>query len=244
VNISTAEGLSSNQAACVTEDQFGRIYIGTGRGVNRLDTQTGRVKLFTSSDGLAENYITICRRDKSGALWFGFNNGLSRFVPEADPQTAPPPIFISDVIVNGTTFKKLSELGDAEVENLALGPDQRQIQINFFALGFSTGETLRYQYKLDNADWSGATAQRTVNLNLSPGTYRFLVRAVSADGVSSQSPAVVSFSIARPVWQRWWFLSLVVLAVGAIWSKQLAELPCTKRRDPQRRDTRRRGLAQ
>jgi signal transduction histidine kinase/ligand-binding sensor domain-containing protein len=216
VSVSTAEGLSSNQITCITEDKFGRIYVGTGRGVNRLDTQTGRVKLFTTADGLPENLVNVCKRDQSGALWFGFNHGISRFIPEADAPPVPPPIFISDVIVNGTNFRKLSELGNAVVENLALASDQRQIQINFFALGFSTGETLRYQYKLDNTDWSELSAQRTVNLSLSPGSYRFLVRAVNAEGVSSQVAAVVSFAIARPVWQRWWFLSLVALMVGGI----------------------------
>src|SRR6185436_2416723 len=127
VSVSTAEGLSSNQVTCITEDKFGRIYVGTGRGVNRLDAQTGRVKLFTTADGLPENLVNVCKRDRSGALWFGFNHGISRFIPEADAPPAPPPIFISDVIVNGTNFKKLSELGNAAVENLALASDQRQI---------------------------------------------------------------------------------------------------------------------
>jgi signal transduction histidine kinase/streptogramin lyase len=227
-NLSTTEGLSSNMTSCVTEDQFGRIYIGTGRGVNRMDPQTGRVKVFTIADGLVENYVHLCKADNHGALWFGFLNGLSRFVPERDEQASPPPIYISDVIVNGSAFKKLSELGDAAVENLDLTSEQRQIQINFFALGFSTGETLRYQYKLDNTDWSSLIALRTVNLNLSPGTHRFLVRAVNAEGVSSSKPAVVSLSIARPVWQRWWFLTLAVLTgtiiAYALYRYRLAQL--------------------
>ena len=214
-NISTTEGLSSNNTTCVTEDNFGRIYVGTGRGVNRLDRETGRVKAFTTADGLVENYVHLCERAKNGALWFGFLHGVSLFVPEPDLQTAPPPIFISDVIVNGRAFRKLSELGNPVVENLDLASDQRQIQVNFFALGFSTGETLRYQYKLDDTDWSSLSALRTVNLNLAPGAHRFLVRAVNAEGLSSVDPAVVSLSIARPVWQRWWFLLLAVLAIIA-----------------------------
>src|SRR5262249_845040 len=32
-----SEGLSSNQVNCITEDQWGRLYFGTGRGVDRLD---------------------------------------------------------------------------------------------------------------------------------------------------------------------------------------------------------------
>jgi signal transduction histidine kinase/ligand-binding sensor domain-containing protein len=215
-NLTTQNGLSSNQATCVTEDDFGRIYIGTGRGVNRLDLQTDRIKVFTKADGLPENIITQCRRDQSGALWFGTSNGLARYTPVADEQSKAPPIFLSDLRVNGESIKKVSELGETAIENLDFAADQRQIQIDFFALGFSTGESLRYQYKLEDndADWSEPTALRTVSLNLSAGKYRFLVRAVNAEGLTSEKAAAVAFQIARPVWQRWWFLILSALLIG------------------------------
>lgn len=216
--LTTRDGLSSNHAACVTEDNFGRIYIGTGRGVNRLDLQNQRIKLFTKTDGLPANLIRVCERDAKGAMWFGSATGLARYVPSAEESTQPPPIFIAELKANGVTAKKLSELGETEVANLELASDQRRIEIDFFALGFLTGETLRYQYKLDGAgnDWSEPTTQRTITLNLSPGAYRFLVRAVNADGVASQNPAIVSFTIARPFWQRWWVIVLFLIAISLI----------------------------
>jgi signal transduction histidine kinase len=64
-------------------------------------------------------------------------------------------------------------------------------------------------------DWGEPTEQRTVILaNLSPGPYRFLVRAVNANGTVSETPASISFRILPPIWQRWWFLALVVLAIA------------------------------
>jgi ligand-binding sensor domain-containing protein len=72
VNLSTAEGLSSNQITCITEDKFGRIYLGTGRGVDRLDTQTGRIKLFTSADGLPENLAPSASGIKAERYGLGF----------------------------------------------------------------------------------------------------------------------------------------------------------------------------
>jgi ligand-binding sensor domain-containing protein/signal transduction histidine kinase len=217
-HLTTREGLSSNQATCTTEDNFGRIYISTGRGVNRLDLQTGRIKVFTKADGLPENIVTQCKRDASGALWFGTYNGLVRYVPVADEQSKSPPVFLSNLRVNGESIKKLSELGETSVANLDFASDQRQIQIDFFALGFGTGEALRYQYKLEgiDADWSEPSAQRTINLNLSSGKYQFLVRAVNADGLTSERPASISFTIARPVWQRWWFLVLLAFLIAAL----------------------------
>jgi signal transduction histidine kinase len=81
------------------------------------------------------------------------------------------------------------------------------------------GEVLRYQFKLEGAgnDWGPPTDQRTVTYaNLKPGNYRFLVRAVNADGGSSAEPAAVTFRIVPPVWQRWWFISLLVLLLAAL----------------------------
>ena len=227
-NITVAEGLSSNAATCFTEDNFGRIYVGTGHGISRIEPTTGRIKLYSQADGLPYSAVRTCGRDAEGNLWFAQKFNLARLTPEADEKSVPPPIFIADLQINGETVRKLSELGETAVENLDLNPEQRRIQIGFFALGFSTGETLRYQYRFDNSDWSEPSAQRTINLNLAPGSYDFQVRAVNSEGLTSENPARVAFSIARPVWQRWWFLLFAALffsgVIYAIYSYRLKRL--------------------
>ena len=90
--------------------------------------------------------------------------------------------------------------------------------MNSRRFGSGTGERLRYQYRLDGSDedWGPLTERRGVTYaSLSPGLYRFLVRAVNADGVSSPQPAVVTFTVLPPVWLRWWFLTLSAVAVAA-----------------------------
>jgi ligand-binding sensor domain-containing protein/two-component sensor histidine kinase len=214
----TAEGLTSNQVSCVTEDYWGRIYIGTGRGLDQLDLATGHIKHYTIADGLGNNFVNVAYRDRTGALWFGTLQGLSRLMPEPDRPQQPPPILIAGVRVAGVS-QPISELGETQLSGLELGPNRNQIQIDFFGLRFEMGEALRYQFLLEGADldWSAPTAQRTVNYpNLSPGRYRFLVRAVSADGATSQAPAIVAFKILPPIWQRWWLLTLVALLVGLL----------------------------
>lgn len=215
-SLNVGNGLSSNQANCITEDNFGRIYVGTARGINRIEPETGRIKLYTQADGLPGSSIGRCARDAEGNLWFSQKFTLARLTVQEDEKSVPPPVFIGDFRVNGVSIKKFSELGEASVENLDFISEQRQIQVDFFALGFSTGETLRYQYKLDNADWSEPSALRTLNFNLAPGSYNFSVRAVNAEGVASARPARVSFSIARPLWQRWWILLFAAIVVSII----------------------------
>ena len=107
------------------------------------------------------------------------------------------PILISGLRVNGESHH-ISELGETEISKIVLGPDQNQVQIDFSGLDFGTRQELRYQYKLEGADrdWSVQTDVRTVNYaSLRSGNYRFLVRAVTAEGVFSPTPATVAFSI-------------------------------------------------
>lgn len=214
--ISVSEGLSSNQANCITEDDSGRVYVGTARGINRFDPESGRIRLFTQADGLPGGNINRCARDTNGSVWFAQKFTIARLNPRDAKASPPPPIFIAGLRVNGETVRHLSELGETVIKDLYLDTDQRQLQIDFFSLAFAAGESLKYQHRFGNSDWSEPLAQRNVNLNLTAGSYDFQVRAISSDGVVSEAPATITFSIARPVWQRWWFLLLTALIVGGV----------------------------
>ncbi len=213
VSLSTAEGLSSNQANCLTEDDFGRVYIGTGRGIDRLDTASGRIKSFTQADGLPGSVVQFCRRAPDGALWFVSRNALVKLVPQTETALKPPPVFIGGINVGGNA-RTISELGAKRIENLDLSADEHQIRFDFFALGFNAGDRIRYQYKLNNEDWHEPEDAKSVNFNLSPGDYQFAVRAVNADNAASDEPATVAFKIAAPLWRQWWFLTLAGLLLA------------------------------
>lgn len=210
---SPANGLTSPATASVVEDTYGRIYVGTWRGVDRLNPDTGQVENFTAVDGLPGSFVETSYRDRHGNLWFAANHGLARFVPEPVRQRKPPNILITGLRVDGVP-QTVSILGETAIPNLELGSNQRQVSVDFLGLGASLGEKLKYEYRLGNSDWTPA-AERTVNFaNLSPGAYRFEVRAVTADRLVSTAPATLSFRIAAPIWQRAWFVGLLALAVG------------------------------
>lgn len=216
VSYTTSQGLSSNNTEVITEDGLGHIYVGGGRGLDRIDPSTGRVKHFTVADGLAPGSFLAALRDRHGVLWFGMSNGLARLAPVTETPPAPPPVVISGVRVSGVP-QFVSALGEQETVLPDVAPGRNQLQIDFLALGFAPGEVLRYQYRLDGAgaDWSELGEQRTVTYaGLGPGRYRFNVRAVNSDGIASDHPAVITFTVLRPVWLRWWFLTLSAIAVG------------------------------
>ncbi len=101
INYSTEQGLSSNVTTAITDDLYGRIYVGTGRGVDQITAATGRIKHFTTADGLANGEIISATRDRTGRLWFAARQGLSHFLPEREHSSAPPPILINRLLIAG-----------------------------------------------------------------------------------------------------------------------------------------------
>jgi signal transduction histidine kinase len=216
ITYTTRDGLASNQVNCVTQDNPGHIYVGTGRGLDRLEPMTGRIKHYTMGDGLANNFVNVSFRDREGALWFGTLQGLSRLIAQQPSAGPAPPVFIGALRVAGTP-QSIDDLGQREVSGLEFGSTQSQVQIDYFGIAF--GDALRYRYQLEGASGnsSQATDQRSITFaNLAPGAYRFRVDALTSEGVVSASPAIVSFRILPPVWQRWWFLTAATTLSGLL----------------------------
>jgi len=215
IAFTTDQGLLSNNARTITEDRAGNIYVGTVRGVDQISPDLAHVKHYSINDGLAGDFVVDSHCDHDGNLWFATTNGLSRLSPRAGEKDPPPNILLGGLRIAGEK-QAISELGDAEISRGDLSPTQNNFQIDFFGLDLHAGETLRYQFMLEGADkdWSAPTEQRTVTYaNLRPGAYRFLVRAINSDGLTSLRPAILSFTILPPIWLRWWFLALATLVV-------------------------------
>jgi ligand-binding sensor domain-containing protein/two-component sensor histidine kinase len=231
VTYNTTQGLSSDYIAGITEDRWGRVYVETGRGIDRFEPQAagpGRIKHYTTADGVAAGELELAFRDRQGALWFSTSLGVSQFMPAQDRPRVPPPVLVTGLSIAGVPHP-ISDLGESAISGLRLY--QNSLRIDFVGLGFSPGESLRYQYKLDGADsdWTAPSDQRAVvYASLSAGSYRFLVRAVASDGAVSPQPASVAFTILPPVWRTWWFILSCALVVSlilyALYRYRLAQL--------------------
>ncbi|MBA3769146.1 MAG: hypothetical protein H0X08_01350 [Blastocatellia bacterium] len=211
---SLAEGLSTPGAICVTEDEFGRIYACTARGLDRLNPDSGQIEHFTTADGLPNSFPQFAHRDSKNALWFATTDGLARFQPEPERNRQPPNVLITGLRIGGVA-QSISVLGETKIPALELASDERQVSVDFVGLGATLGEKLKYEYRLNEASEWTQTTERTVNFaNLSAGNYELEVRAQTADRIYSLVPATLSIRIDAPLWQRWWFIAASLLLTG------------------------------
>ena len=211
----TASALSSISVRCMVEDLLGRLYVGTPRGVDRIEPESGRVRHYTIGNGLAGGTPNSMVRDRNGRIWVGTSLGLSRMVPSLDQPVPSPRIYITGLSVNGEP-RSVAQAGVERIAGLRLEPSQTRLRIDFVGVGGPSGELLQYQYKLEGVDsaWSAPAIQRAMSYErLTPGHFRFVVRPVLAGAAVESATAEVSFELPPPVWRRSWFLTLAIAAL-------------------------------
>ncbi len=217
-NLDSSKGLSSGTVWSIAADSAGFIYLGTGRGLNRLDPDLRRITHFTTSDGLAGETVHFCDRLRDGRVWLATSGGVCRFSPDhEDTQGPPPPIYIKRIQVEGEEVD-LHGGEPARIGQIVVPPDRNFLSVEFVGLYFRGDHPLRYEYRLEGGmeDWSPPTEQRSMQYaRLAPGRYRLFARAVAPDGSRSSVPAEISFEVLRPFWQQAWFLALGALLLGS-----------------------------
>ncbi len=224
-------GLPTDQLFSIIGDDLGALWIGTNRGMFRLELQQlesvlagtldqATPMLFNSDDGMRSDESNrdsgpLSWKSRDGNLWFATTDGVVRIDPRniSRDQSPPPPMIVS-VVVDGERI-------DHEAQN-HLATRTRRIDVGFAAVNFSSPDRVHYRYRLDGLDreWVNVRTRDHAELTgLKPGAYRFDVETSINGGPWSPQPASFAFSIAIPFHESPLFLSLVaglILIFGVI----------------------------
>jgi diguanylate cyclase (GGDEF)-like protein len=238
VRIGVDQGLSDDKVYFLLFDHEDQLWIGTRRGLDRLDTRTldSSSSLAIRHYGEAEGYIGVesnlnaAFQDQDGSLWFGTIEGALRYTPGEDhPELAPPVVKLTGMEVEGKPYHPGLDS--------ALQHRQNDVAFRFVSPSFAAPETLTYQYKLEglDADWGPPVGSRFARFpNLPPGRFHFRVRACTGPGTCSPVPAAYGFTVLAPFWRTWWFylaaVTLFALSVGGGVRLRLLHLNAQKRR--------------
>ena len=175
-----------------------------------ISIQTRSFGAFSGAQPGPATFAPAATRSLDGRLWFSNDSTVQMIDPShLDLNPLPPPIRIEQVIAKDTAYPAQNEL--------RLPPHTRDIQIDYTALSFVSPQRVFFRVMLQghDAEWKDAGTRRSAfYTNLSPGTYRFFVKACNNDGVWNEQGSELAFFIAPAWYQAIWFRSFsLVLAI-------------------------------
>ncbi|MEZ4984740.1 MAG: two-component regulator propeller domain-containing protein [Saprospiraceae bacterium] len=98
--------------------------------------------------------------------------------------------------------------------------NENNLVISFTGFWFTDPDDISYRYILEgfDRDWIYTEDQQVVYSNLPPGTYHFQVQSASNGFFENASTDEYTFTIAKPLWQRFWFVFLIgSMALAIVW---------------------------
>jgi ligand-binding sensor domain-containing protein/serine phosphatase RsbU (regulator of sigma subunit) len=224
--ISTTDGLCSNYVPALKYDNVSNcLWIGTEKGINKLTFRENfaiaSLRYYGEQEGykgteVNQNAILI---DRSGTVWFGTINGLSRYNRQYDsPNITPPKLHLNGIRLayQNVDWKKYADSVDRNNLPVGLTLSHKNNNLSFDFQAFTT-DNVKYTFILEGQDeeWSPLSSNpEAVFTNINPGkSYTFKAKAVNSNGVWSKNVIEFSFKINPPWWQTWWFYTLVIVIV-------------------------------
>jgi ligand-binding sensor domain-containing protein/signal transduction histidine kinase len=213
-----ADGLANNVVYCILEDDSGHIWLSTNKGISRFDPVQEQFSNYSASDGLQADEFSpnACAKDATGNLYFGGVNGLTVFDPdEIVASSYLPPIVLLSLTPEGQPASAGAASG--MIQEVTLRWPSNSFEFAFAALSYAQPEENQYAYILEGfeADWHFiGTERRGQYTNIPGGTYTLRLTGSNQDGLWNESGLEVRVIIIPPVWQTWWFRSM--LALGAV----------------------------
>jgi ligand-binding sensor domain-containing protein/two-component sensor histidine kinase len=223
----------------VLPDDAGNLWLSSNNGLYKYTPSSGAVKHYTESDGLQGMQFmpgSACRFS-DGRLAFGGVNGLNVLYPDHVRDNPNPPIIhFTDWIVNDTGSV------DANPEYLvrqSFSYENRTLSFRFTGIDYSAPDEVLYRYRL--AGFEKDTVEGGANgfaryAQLPAGDYSFQVWAANSDGVWTEQPHELRFTIQPPWYATWWARSLQILfATGLLYTLYRNRIARVKREEAERR---------
>ena len=225
-HIGSADGLFDDVIHQILEDDFGRFWMSTNRGifwVSRAELiafADGRVSRvhstsYTERDGLRNREANggvqpAGAKTPDGSLWFPTQDGVAVVDPaRVAERRSPPPVVVEQVLSKGKPLPRDSG-------RVIVAVEERDVQVEFTALTYLEPTNVRFRYRLEgyDRDWVDAGNRRTAfYTRLTPGTHRFHVNASDALGNWSEPGAAIDIRVLPRLVETTAFRALVVAAL-------------------------------
>ena len=184
-------------------DRTGRLWIGHNKGISILDVVSKSIRLIKTP---MLQFDLQSLQTRTGQILYINDNHLYIFDEEPPQNKTIPPIYITQLLINGRDYKEIFTNGTdiASIKKLVLPFSLNTINIEFAVLNYLNPEENRYRFFMTKRDIDTITVTQGIKAeykSLPPGKYKFWVTGSNNDGF--WNPQGVSLDILiRPPWFR------------------------------------------
>lgn len=214
-NLTTADGLISNEVHSLIADGKGIMWIATNHGITCYHPVTKNCRYIYNDDKPLANYFTdnCVSKLPDGKLIFGTNYGIRVFNPSVIERRDLnlSRLGITGLQINGVSIERLGDASPLDVApddaaEIHLSHNQNSLTFHFSMFNVMGEMGTRYSYMLEGYDpsWSEPSVYNIATYkNLKPGRYVLHVKAYDIRSANSKEKKVVII-VNSPWWATWW----------------------------------------
>ena len=225
----TANGLTDNSVASITEDYQGNIWLGTIKGLNKLAFKSGTITKFYAESGLQSNEFSdasVCTTQDRKTILMGGSGGLNWF--QADQVRQHPwqaKVVISGFILNNKMVTPGMKSGSYTItdnwstlsRDFQLSHEDNTFTLQLSTLTYNDVEQISYVYSINGDAWRTVPAGQNelAFSHMAPGRYKYRIKAIC----NGYETPVKEFTITiHPAWYAsiWAKLFYLLLLIAAI----------------------------
>ncbi|GAB3890451.1 two-component regulator propeller domain-containing protein [Larkinella knui] len=238
-----ANGLPNNVIYSALPDPDGYVWLGTNKGLCRMNRRTFTTQTFTRDDGIMADEFNRNHyaRFPDGNLVMGGLEGFTLFNPRQVGQDKfEPRVELTELQINNQLIqpdlpdtattpsahrsaRETSVLGTLPIQatdQLTLAHNQNYLTVQFAALQFNQPSKNRYRYRLKGLEkgWKQVDRPEAIYTNLPAGEYVLMVNASNTSGHWSRHVRNLTITIRPPFWATWWAVGFYILiGLGLAW---------------------------
>lgn len=225
----TANGLTDNCVASITEDYQSNIWLGTIKGLNKLALKSGTITKFYAESGLQSNEFSdasVCTTQDGKTILMGGSGGLNWF--QADQVRQHPwqaKVVISGFILNNKMVTPGMKSGSYTItdnwstlsRDFQLSHEDNTFTLQLSTLTYNDVEQISYVYSINGDAWRTVPAGQNelAFSHMAPGRYKYRIKAIC----NGYETPVKEFTITiHPAWYAsiWAKLFYLLLLIAAI----------------------------
>jgi ligand-binding sensor domain-containing protein len=205
--IDEKSGLQNREVSGLLGTGAGDMVVANRDNVDQWQPGSGEFRHYNRRSGIGLDstsaMLNCIARDNYGRVIVPYEEGFAVFAGDAHHTVhLAPRVHITSI---GVFFKPVGR-GKANFNH-----DENHLSFRYDGISYANPERLYYRYRLQGFDkeWVQTADEMVTFPQLRPGEYRFEVQASASPDFTNAATDSYTFSIAWPMWQRWWAVLLI-----------------------------------